>query len=143
MARPIGWLAACAALLATTPARSEDKPRYDAAAAVVGASTFRTYCASCHGVTARGDGPLADRLRFAPPDLTLIAARSGGKFPFDKVARIIDGRQPLKGHGGPDMPVWGDAFKNPQAGFDEAAVKRRIDELAHYLASLQEGAAPR
>ena len=62
-----------------------------------------TYCAVCHGVAARGDGPLADQLRVRPPDLTLIAKRSGGRFDDETVRRIIDGRKPVKGHGGPDM----------------------------------------
>jgi hypothetical protein len=53
------------------------------------------------------------------------------------VTSIIDGRRPVPGHGGPDMPVWGDAFKASQAGGDEAAVKARIDELVRYIESLQ------
>jgi len=102
-----------------------------------GESLFKTYCATCHGPTAKGDGPLADHLRFRPPDLTLFAKRNGGKFAADKVERIIDGRAPVKGHGGSDMPVWGDAFKGSQEGYDEAAVKARIKALAEFLEGLQ------
>jgi mono/diheme cytochrome c family protein len=102
-----------------------------------GDSLFKTYCATCHGPTAKGDGPLADHLRFRPPDLTLFAKRNGGKFAADKVERIIDGRAPVKGHGGSDMPVWGDAFKGSQEGYDEAAVKARIKALAEFLEGLQ------
>jgi mono/diheme cytochrome c family protein len=127
-----------AILVAPTMAFPQEKPSYDAASAVMGASTFKTYCASCHGATARGDGPLADHLRFAPPDLTRIGRRNAGKFPLDKVVRIIDGREAVKGHGGTDMPVWGDAFKSSREGFDERKVKEKIQELAHYLASVQE-----
>src|SRR5947209_6201754 len=76
-----------------------------------GDALFKTYCGSCHGKSAKGDGPLADALRFRPADLTLIAKRNGGKFDADKVYRTIDGRDLVKGHGGTDMPVWGDAFK--------------------------------
>jgi mono/diheme cytochrome c family protein len=102
-----------------------------------GDSLFKNYCATCHGPTAKGDGPLADHLRFRPPDLTLFAKRNGGKFAADKVERIIDGRAPVKGHGGSDMPVWGDAFKGSQEGYDEAAVKARIKALAEFLEGLQ------
>jgi mono/diheme cytochrome c family protein len=102
-----------------------------------GDSLFKTYCATCHGPTAKGDGPLADHLRFRPPDLTLFAKRNGGKFAADKVERIIDGRAPVKGHGGSDMPVWGDAFKGSQEGYDEASVKARIKALAEFLEGLQ------
>jgi mono/diheme cytochrome c family protein len=50
-----------------------------------GAQVFRTYCASCHGTTARGNGPLADQLRHAPPDLTQFSTRNGGVFPSERL----------------------------------------------------------
>lgn len=53
------------------------------------------------------------------------------------VHRIIDGRDPVKGHGGPDMPIWGDAFKNTSEGYSEDRVKERIEGLVEYLRSLQ------
>ena len=48
------------------------------------------------------------------------------KFDADKVYRMIDGRESVKGHGGTDMPVWGDAFKRSVEGYSEKAVKARI-----------------
>ena len=102
-----------------------------------GQAVFTTYCGSCHGVTAKGDGPLASSLRYRPADLTLIAKRNAGKFDGDKVHRIIDGRSSVKGHGGTDMPVWGDAFKKSGEGYSEDAVKERIQALVDYLASVQ------
>jgi mono/diheme cytochrome c family protein len=106
-------------------------------AAVSGAYAFRTYCASCHGVDGKGDGPLTDSLRFRPPDLTLVARRHGGEFPTDKVTRIVDGRNPVKGHGGPDMPIWGDAFRNADTGYDDAAAQARIRGVVEHLKSIQ------
>ena len=105
----------------------------------VGSELYRVYCATCHGVSAKGDGSLADHLRFRPPDLTLIAKRNDGKWSAEKVSRMIDGREPIKGHGGPDMPVWGDAFKSTSQGFDAESVKAKIQALVAYLESLQEG----
>ena len=102
-----------------------------------GEATFKTYCGSCHGTSAKGDGPLAEALRYRPADLTMIAKRSGGRFDAEKVHRIIDGRDSVKGHGGTDMPVWGDAFKHSGAGFDEKAVKERIQSIVDYLSSVQ------
>ena len=102
-----------------------------------GDAQFKTYCGSCHGKSAKGDGPLADHLRIRPPDLTLIAKRNGGKFDADKVYRIIDGREGVKGHGGTDMPVWGDAFKRSGEGYSEKAVKTRIQAIVDYLSSIQ------
>jgi len=102
-----------------------------------GDALFKTYCGSCHGKSAKGDGPLADALRFRPADLTLIAKRNGGKFDADKVYRMIDGRESVKGHGGTDMPVWGDAFKRSVEGYSEKAVKTRIQAIVEYLKSVQ------
>jgi hypothetical protein len=72
-----------------------------------------------------------------PPDLTLLAQHNGGTFDKEKVRRIVDGRNPVKGHGGPDMPVWGDVFKRSEEGYDEKKVTQRIDSLIEYLAGLQ------
>jgi mono/diheme cytochrome c family protein len=102
-----------------------------------GQEVFRSYCASCHGAAAKGDGPLAANLRIAPADLSLLARRNHGKFDADKVRKAIDGRDRKEIHGGSDMPVWGDAFKRAGEGYSEAKVKDRIDALVDYLASLQ------
>jgi mono/diheme cytochrome c family protein len=105
--------------------------------AASGAYTFRTHCASCHGEDGKGDGPLAENLRFHPPDLTLIASRHGGSYPTEEVHRIVDGRRPLRGHGGPDMPIWGDVFRNAETAYDEAAVSERIRSVVEYVRTLQ------
>src|SRR5688500_13634237 len=80
-----------------------------------GAQLFRTYLASCHGTSARGDGPLAEQLRRIPPDLTRFTARNGGLFPSERVHRIVDGRD-VPAHGDGEMPVSGDAFRAARAG---------------------------
>jgi mono/diheme cytochrome c family protein len=113
---------------------SRSEPAKDAYS---GSALFRTYCSSCHGLAGKGDGPIADGLRVRPPDLTLLAQRDHGKWDGDKVARIIDGRDPVKGHGGADMPVWGDAFKSSREGYDEAAVKARIRAIVEHLEGIQ------
>ena len=103
-----------------------------------GATVWDDNCAVCHGVSAKGDGPLAAGLRFRPSDLTRIAARDGGKFDAVKVHRIIDGRNQVKGHGGPDMPVWGDVLLTQREGYDKDKVKEQIRRVVHYLASIQD-----
>jgi mono/diheme cytochrome c family protein len=123
--------------LGAVPASSQAKREYDSGAALLGSATYKSYCAGCHGAAGKGDGPLAEQLRFLPADLTRIARRNGGKYPAERVAKIIDGRAAVPGHGGSDMPVWGDVFKNSREGYDERRVKERIQELVHYLASLQ------
>jgi mono/diheme cytochrome c family protein len=104
---------------------------------LAGSSVFRTYCEVCHGRSGQGDGPLAESMRVRPPDLTLIAKKNGGTFPRERVVRMVDGRNPVKGHGGPDMPVWGDAFKNVGAGNSEAAVQAKIKSVVDYLETIQ------
>ena len=104
---------------------------------VSGSAVYKVYCAVCHGKEAKGDGPLASSLRFAPSDLTLLAKRNGGTYPADQVFRIVDGRKPVKGHGGPDMPIWGDAFKGSVDGYTEEKVKQKIDSLVDFLKSIQ------
>ena len=106
-------------------------------AVVGGAYGYRTYCASCHGTDGKGEGPLAENLRFHPPDLSLLAKRNAGEFPTEKVIRIVDGRKPLDGHGGPDMPIWGDAFRNAETGYDDAVARARIRAIVDYLKTLQ------
>lgn len=120
-------------LLAAAPLGAQER----GVASPNGSFLFRTYCASCHGTSARGDGPLADAMRQRPADLTAIATRNKGVFPREQVHRIIDGRQPVKGHGGPDMPVWGDVFARTSGSGDEASITARIDALVRYLEGLQ------
>jgi mono/diheme cytochrome c family protein len=101
-----------------------------------GSRLFRTYCASCHGTDARGDGPVAQQLRHAPPDLTQFTQRNGGMFPSERVYRIIDGRD-VPVHGDRDMPVWGDTFKTVPGGANATAVKARVDAIVRYLQGIQ------
>ncbi len=102
-----------------------------------GSYYFQTYCAACHGTSARGDGPLADSMRKRPANLTEILKRNSGVFPKDLIFQVIDGRQPVRGHGGPDMPVWGDAFKRSIEGGSEDAVRNRIQAIVDYLEAIQ------
>ena len=105
--------------------------------AATGDYLFRTYCAACHGTSAKGDGPLAESMRRRPANLTEIGKRNKGEFPADEVFKPIDGRTPVKGHGGPDMPVWGDVFSKSSDGGDPAIVAARIKALVAYLESIQ------
>jgi mono/diheme cytochrome c family protein len=103
----------------------------------VGASIYKANCASCHGAKGEGDGPMADQLRYAPSDLTRMAARNRGRFPAELAQRVIDGREPIKGHGGTEMPIWGDAFLESRAGYSREQVKERIRLVVRYLETLQ------
>lgn len=103
-----------------------------------GRTLFTTYCASCHGTSARGDGPVASSLRVRPTDLTQFAAKNGGVFPAARTGRIIDGRD-VGAHGNPDMPVWGRVFRSSQGpGAADAQTKARVAAIVRYLESIQE-----
>lgn len=127
-------------LLSASPLRAEDNP--DPNAGVSGEHDFNMYCSSCHGVSAKGDGRIAARLEKKPPDLTLLTQRHGA-FPAQKVAEVIDGRADVTAHGDREMPVWGRWFKEESAqelggaAGDERTVKRRIDNVVNYIATLQ------
>jgi mono/diheme cytochrome c family protein len=103
---------------------------------------FRQHCAVCHGLTGKGDSVMVNLnlLMEKPPDLTQLKKRNHGVFPFWEVYRIIDGRQPVKGHGAPDMPIWGDLFSMQEGSSLSAETKAtgRILNIVHYLQSLQE-----
>jgi mono/diheme cytochrome c family protein len=140
-ARRTGFLAAVSLVAVTflaTPASAagpEQSPQPRNAA--LGSDLYRTYCATCHGQTARGDGPLAASMRRTPPNLTEISKRHKGTYPRELVFKIIDGRERVPGHGGPDMPVWGDAFMRTSDTTDRDSVRFRIQALVDFLETLQ------
>ena len=104
---------------------------------MLGRTTFRSLCTSCHGPEAKGDGPVAKYLSPKPTDLTQIAAKNGGAFPAEKIHQTIDGRQSVAGHGTKDMPVWGDSLRQLDKVQTEEDVQKKIAELTEYLRSIQ------
>ena len=81
-----------------------------------GRALYLRHCASCHGESGRGNGPVAASLSVPPTDLTGIARRAGGRFEEARVMRVIDGRREVEAHGPREMPVWGAVFSEQQAG---------------------------
>ena len=74
-----------------------------------GAQIFGYYCATCHGSSATGNGPMSPSLVVAPTDLTALQVQNGGVFPTTRIVMRIDWRDPLVSHGSM-MPVYGDFF---------------------------------
>jgi len=101
-----------------------------------GHSLYLQYCASCHGPTAEGDGPMARVLITPPANLRRLSERLGNPLPMDQVARYIDGREEVKTHGPRDMPVWGRRFYN-ESGGDQGQVRKQIADLVAFLQSIQ------
>ena len=111
------------------------------------ARDFRSYCAPCHGIDGQGDGPVAQVLKTRPSDLTQLAARYGGKLPFDTVYKRIEGRDMPNAHGTSEMPVWGLWFSNQAVGENmlnesdrpvEEMVRERITAIVRYLETIQQ-----
>jgi len=109
---------------------------------------FTRSCAPRHGVTGKGDGPVAKSLARAPADLTSLSQRNAGVFPVSSIYDVIDGRTQISAHGPREMPVWGDAYVRemrtrwPPAFLSDELVqimsRVRILMLIEYISTLQE-----
>jgi mono/diheme cytochrome c family protein len=109
----------------------------------LGQQQFQSYCATCHGPNAKGDGPSAAFLTIKPSDLTQLRKHNGGTFPFVRTYEQIDGssRTVVPGHGTNDMPIWGDVFRRDRGTAEQwlLGTSGRLLSLLHYLESIQEG----
>ncbi|MFN8641808.1 MAG: c-type cytochrome [Candidatus Binatia bacterium] len=119
-----------------------------------GKQLYGEYCASCHGSGGKGDGPAAAKLGQKMPDLTTIATRNGGKFPFYDVMLTISNRPPtgqdqdaslpgsVTSHAGGKMPGWGQIFANQEGSKGtpldlQLQTTGKIMLITEYLQSIQ------
>ncbi|WP_083445204.1 cytochrome c [Ruegeria sp. 6PALISEP08] len=109
--------------------------------AKTGEELYMHYCATCHGIDATGQGPMASVLVVQPTDLTNLTDEDG-LFPSARVVARIDGRDPLVSHGSP-MPVYGPFFdgqdtsmKTPRG--QPILTSQPIVDLVAYLETLQD-----
>ncbi|HWP66779.1 MAG TPA: cytochrome c [Candidatus Limnocylindria bacterium] len=103
-----------------------------------GEALYRRHCASCHGISGRGDGPAAGSLTPRPTDLTTL------RMSVQELMQVIDGRAAVQAHGSSAMPVWGEVFEQVHLDGDHA--KRiallTVEALAEYTARLNPNNAP-
>jgi mono/diheme cytochrome c family protein len=78
---------------------------------------FNSYCAPCHGINGRGNGPVAASLKVPPADLTLLSSN-------------------VPAHGSAEMPVWGPIFGSMSPN-QTAIESLRISNLVRYLKTIQ------
>ena len=104
--------------------------------AASGQDMYKSYCAACHGVDGKGNGPASDALKVPATNLATLAQKNGGKYPALKVAAVIHGDDQMAAHGSKDMPIWGSLFWGLSGGHD-AEVQQRIVNLNKYIESLQ------
>ena len=120
-----------------------------------GQAEFLSKCAGCHGVDAKGAGPMASKLKRKPADLTALAKNNNDVFPTDAIAAIVDGRGAIS-HRRLEMPIWG-CRQGPPPGpprkayqpkpieslldmacDPEEVIKKRIKAIVEYLGQIQE-----
>ena len=107
---------------------------------------YRNSCAQCHGLSGKGDGPVASSLTKAPTDLTVLQKNNGGVFPLTRAYWVIEGKADVPVHGTREMPIWGNRFRarikyDENEGFSpddtEDYVTVRILALIDYLSMMQ------
>jgi mono/diheme cytochrome c family protein len=118
-----------------------------------GKAEYQSSCAPCHGTDGKGNGSVSALLKLPPPDLTVLAMKNNGVFPFKSVYESIDGRKTVMAHGTRDMPIWGDRYapeptnaliprpsENVLSRFldPETVVRMRILAVIDYLNRIQE-----
>ncbi|MFU8882183.1 MAG: c-type cytochrome [Rhodobacterales bacterium] len=107
-----------------------------------GAALYQWHCAACHGLDARGAGPMAPVLLVQPTDLTRLSANAQGVFPLLRAVMRIDGRDPLVSHGSA-MPVYGPMFQGDDVALKTSAgqpvlMGRAVADLIVYLQEIQQ-----
>jgi mono/diheme cytochrome c family protein len=128
-------------LLAADAARAQARPTIDQEQlppnyVPTGKQMFKQYCAPCHGLDAKGHGPTASSLKIPPADLTTLAKRNHGEFPYGLVSSVLKVGPGVSAHGSSDMPTWGMIFQYVDKN-NQAIVQKRIGNLVNYVASLQ------
>jgi mono/diheme cytochrome c family protein len=100
---------------------------------------YLRYCSACHGESGKGDGVVSHLMRPRPTDLTKLARENEGEFPFAKTMRAIDGRETVRAHGNPDMPVWGEIFEPEDATTldKQTKVRTKLMLITEHLSSIQ------
>jgi mono/diheme cytochrome c family protein len=162
---PIVLLGVIALLVPALAAGQKSPPSKSADArdsAARGKLLFAEYCASCHGISGKGDGPVASALNVPPANLTLLARLNKGQFPSLKVMQAIKAGPSVPAHGSAAMPVWGSIFlrggntntsgqappQSPEGAVEEseqpgrhapteAEVQLQIFDLTEYIKTLQ------
>jgi mono/diheme cytochrome c family protein len=103
-----------------------------------GKQMYVNYCAPCHGVDGRGNGPVSDALKTPPVNLTLLSRNNGGTFPAMHVQAVLEFGTKNSAHGTTQMPVWGPVLDkmDPNGNGPNVGVLR-ISNLGKYLESIQ------
>lgn len=104
-----------------------------------GKQMYVIYCARCHGLDGRGQGPAASALKLAPTDLSSLARNNNGLYPAKHVVTVLKFGTQSSGHGSKAMPAWGPALQSidHSAGGTQDTQALRIANLVKYVETLQ------
>ena len=102
-----------------------------------GRQMYTSYCASCHGMDGRGNGPLASSLNITPADLTQLSKNNHGRYPEHHVILVLQSGASTPEHGTTAMPVWGSVFAQMDGGQRSLTRALRISNLSEYLKTIQ------
>ncbi len=106
--------------------------------ATSGEQMYVSYCAPCHGVDGRGQGPVAAALKKQPADLALLSKNNGGRFPSTHVMSVLEFGAAISSHGTAEMPVWGPMLGKMDTANSEPNVRiLRISNLSQYVQLLK------
>ena len=126
----------CLLMLAGTLVYAQQSSPRKLIASMEGKDLYVAYCASCHGLTGKGDGPVSPALKSPMADLRTIAKRNNGAVPKEELEKMILGEKGSRAaHGSEDMPVWGPVFRKVENDRDLGLV--RVRRLVDYIAQLQ------
>ena len=104
-----------------------------------GEQMYVSYCAPCHGVDGKGNGPAASALKKQPTDLAALSRNHGGKFPATHIVSVLQFGTANPSHGSAEMPMWGPVLGSVNSTPSEPNVRAlRISNLSSYLQTLQE-----
>jgi mono/diheme cytochrome c family protein len=96
---------------------------------------YVNYCAPCHGVDGRGQGPVASALKTPPVDLTVLS-KQPWKIPRYAHRSVLQNGAEIPSHGSAEMPVWGPILgKMNQTNPQDRML--RISNLSRYLETMQ------
>lgn len=106
-----------------------------------GAHLYEANCASCHGKSAQGDGPLAQQYGMRPANLTLLSQKNGGVFPAEGVIAQINGYPGRHDFGG--MPEFERELSGPTVPYTTTTgqvieTKQAMIDIAAYLETIQQ-----
>ncbi|MBM3787474.1 MAG: cytochrome c [Acidobacteria bacterium] len=117
-------------LLAVIAVSAQEKTPRKLIASLEGRDLYKAYCASCHGLNAKGKGPVAAVIKTGVPDLTIT------KRPIAELEAQILGDVPFPAaHGSREMPVWGPVFRRVENDQDLGLV--RVRRVIEYVQSLR------